>query len=184
LRSAQRFFIANDNRLLPSGVSPPRLLAFNADGRGVATLVFLAARGEFAPSNAAMARLSLSLSCFKSATILCKSKIHSFLLICQLNVACYFVLPQHVGCRSALRRSPAHAGIHLSRNRRKSKTGWWERGEFELPVSIAEQPDDNVMGSGPQTKCRDRPRLKRLVGLSGRQHSKETVCEVKCGRST
>ena len=95
LRSAQRFFIANDNRLLPSGVSPPRFLAFNADGRDVAMLVFLAVRGEFAPSNAAMARLSLSLSCFKSATILCKSKIHSFLLICQLNVACYFVLPQH-----------------------------------------------------------------------------------------
>jgi hypothetical protein len=95
LRSAQRFFIANDNRLLPSGVSPPRFLAFNVDGRDVAMLVFLAVRGEFAPSNAAMARLSLSLSCFKSATILCKSKIHSFLLICQLNVACYFVLPQH-----------------------------------------------------------------------------------------
>jgi hypothetical protein len=58
LRSAQRFFIANDNRLLPSGVSPSRFLAFNADGRGVATLVFLAARSEFAPSNAAMARLN------------------------------------------------------------------------------------------------------------------------------
>jgi hypothetical protein len=28
-----------------------------------------------------MARLSLSLSCFKSATILCRSKIHSFTLI-------------------------------------------------------------------------------------------------------
>jgi hypothetical protein len=78
LRSAQRFFIASDNRLLPSGVSPPRFLAFNVDGRDVAMLVFLAVRGEFAPSNAAMARLSLSLSCFKSATILCKSKIHSF----------------------------------------------------------------------------------------------------------
>ena len=51
LRSAQRFFIANDNRLLPSGVSPPRFLAFNADGRDVAILVFLAVRGEFAPSS-------------------------------------------------------------------------------------------------------------------------------------
>ena len=79
LRSAQRFFIANDNRLLPSGVSPPRFLAFNAGERGVTTLVFFAARGEFAPSSAAMARLSLSLSCFKSATILSRSKIHSFL---------------------------------------------------------------------------------------------------------
>ena len=105
LRSAQRFFIANDNRLLPSGVSPPRFLAFNVDGRDVAMLVFLAVRGEFAPSNAAMARLSLSLSCFKSATILCKSKIHSFLLICQLNVACYFVLPQHFS-----RMSVRHCG--------------------------------------------------------------------------
>jgi hypothetical protein len=49
-----------------------------------------------------------------------------------------------------------------------------ERGEFELPVPISKQPDDNVMGFGAQTKCRDRPRLKRLVGLYGRQHSKET----------
>jgi hypothetical protein len=106
LRSAQRFFIANDNRLLPSGVSPPRFLAFNADGRDVVMLVFLAVRGEFAPSNAAMARLSLSLSCFKSATILCKSKIHSFLLICQLNVAASSCCRNiSVGCRSAMRRS-------------------------------------------------------------------------------
>jgi hypothetical protein len=30
------------------------------------------------------------------------------------------------------------------------------------------------MRSGAQTKCRDRPRLKRVVGLYGRQHSKET----------
>jgi hypothetical protein len=51
-----------------------------------------------------------------------------------------------------------------------------ERGEFELPVPISEQPDDNMMsGSGAQTKCRDRPRLKRLVGLYGQQHSKETA---------
>jgi hypothetical protein len=106
LRSAQRFFIANDNRLLPSGVSPPRFLAFNADGRDVVMLVFLAVRGEFAPSNAAMARLSLSLSCFKSATILCKSKIHSFLLICQLNVAATSCCRNiSVGCRSAMRGS-------------------------------------------------------------------------------
>jgi hypothetical protein len=54
---------------------------------------------EFAPSNAAMARLSLSLSCFKSATILCRSKIHSFLLIRQLNLACYFVLRQDLSRR-------------------------------------------------------------------------------------
>jgi hypothetical protein len=42
-----------------------------------------------------------------------------------------------------------------------------ERGEFELPVQIAEQPDDNVMwGSGAHTKCRDRPRLKHTVGYT------------------
>ena len=40
LRSAHRFFIANDRRLLPSGVRPPRFFAFNANGRVVATLGF------------------------------------------------------------------------------------------------------------------------------------------------
>ena len=52
-----------------------------------------------------------------------------------------------------------------------------ERGEFELPVPISEQPDDqhDVGVRGAQTKCRDRPRLKRLVGLYGRQYSKETL---------
>jgi hypothetical protein len=49
LRSAQRFFIGNDKRLLPSGVRPPRFFAFNTGGRGIATLVFLAIRGEFVP---------------------------------------------------------------------------------------------------------------------------------------
>jgi hypothetical protein len=33
LRSAHRFFIANDRRLLPSGVRPPRFFAFNAGAR-------------------------------------------------------------------------------------------------------------------------------------------------------
>jgi hypothetical protein len=79
LRSAQRFFIANDNRLLPSGVRPPRSFPFNAAERGVAIFVFLATGVEFAPSSAAMARLSLSLSCFKSASILSRSKVYSFL---------------------------------------------------------------------------------------------------------
>jgi hypothetical protein len=51
-----------------------------------------------------------------------------------------------------------------------------KRDEFELPVPISEQPDDNMMsGSGAQTKCRDRPRLKRLVVLYGQQHSKEIL---------
>jgi hypothetical protein len=50
-----------------------------------------------------------------------------------------------------------------------------ERGEFELPVPISEQPDNNMTsGSGAQTKCRGGPRLKRLLGLYGPQHSKET----------
>src|ERR1700730_2862412 len=40
LRSAHRFFIANDRRLLPSGVRPPRFFGFNANGRVVATLGF------------------------------------------------------------------------------------------------------------------------------------------------
>jgi hypothetical protein len=70
LRSAQRFFMANESRLLPSGVRPPPFFAFNVGGRGVGTLVFLAVRCKFALSTTAMARLILSLSCFKSATIL------------------------------------------------------------------------------------------------------------------
>jgi hypothetical protein len=78
LRSAQRFFIANDNRRLPSGVSPPRGLAFDV-GVGGATPLVLAARGEPDPSSSAMARLSLSLSRFRSVTILSRSKIRSFL---------------------------------------------------------------------------------------------------------
>ena len=74
LRSAQRFFIASDKRLLPSGVIPPPSRAFNTGGRGTETLVFLAIRGEVVPSKSAMARLSRSLSFFKSATILSRSK--------------------------------------------------------------------------------------------------------------
>jgi len=77
LRSAHRFFIANDRRLLPSGVRPPRFFAVNAGGRGVATLGFLTVRGEVVPSSSAIARLRRSLSCFRSATILTRSKIHS-----------------------------------------------------------------------------------------------------------
>ena len=80
LRSAQRFFIANDNRLRPSGVRPlPRPSPVGADGRGAATLVFFTIRCEVVPSSSAMARPSRSLSCFKSATILSRSKLCSFL---------------------------------------------------------------------------------------------------------
>jgi hypothetical protein len=76
LRSAQRFFIARESRLLPSGVRPPRFFRFDAT---VATPIFLAVRIEFDYSNATMARLILSLSCFKSLTILSRSKMSSFL---------------------------------------------------------------------------------------------------------
>jgi hypothetical protein len=52
-----------------------------------------------------------------------------------------------------------------------------ERGEFELPVPISEQPDENMMSgsAAPRRSVWDRLRLKRLVGLYGRQHSKETL---------
>ena len=52
-----------------------------------------------------------------------------------------------------------------------------ERGEFELPVPISEQPDENMMSGSvaPRRSVWDRLRLKRLVGLYGRQHSKETL---------
>ena len=128
MRSAQRFFIANDNRLLPSGVSPPRFLAFNADGRDVAMLVFLAVRGEFAPSNAAMARLSLSLSCFKSATILCRSKIHSFPLIRQLNDS-DGVNDDEAGQRSFRSRQHVEARRSSRSNSRRASVGARDLGE-------------------------------------------------------
>jgi hypothetical protein len=58
----------------------------------------------------------------------------------------------------------------------KTEDSLAEGGEFELPVPICEESDDNMMsGSGAQTKCRDRPGLKRLVVLYGQQHSKETL---------
>jgi hypothetical protein len=80
LRSAQRFFIANDSRLLPSGVRPPRFFAFNTGWRKLTTFALLAIRAEFLPSSSPMARLSRSLSCLRSATILSMSKLRSLLL--------------------------------------------------------------------------------------------------------
>ena len=76
LYSAQRFFIASDNRFLPAAVRRPRLLLF-AVGAEAAAFSFEVAAGESVPSSAAMARLSRSLSLFNSATILSKSKIRS-----------------------------------------------------------------------------------------------------------
>ena len=115
LRSAQRFFIASDSRLLPSGVTPPRFFPFNAGGGGVATPV-LTARGEFDPSSTAMARLSLSLSCFKSATILCTSTIGSFLCqdgVCRRRRSSGSLLPQRGRCSIYDQQySPARRAFH------------------------------------------------------------------------
>jgi hypothetical protein len=50
-----------------------------------------------------------------------------------------------------------------------------ERTEFELPVPVCEQPDDNMMsGSGTRRSIGIARGLKRLAGLYGQQHSKET----------
>ena len=58
----------------------------------------------------------------------------------------------------------------------KPETGWRSEVKFELPVPISEQPDENMMSASaaPRRSVWDRLRLKRLVGLYGRQHSKET----------
>ena len=60
-----------------------------------------------------------------------------------------------------------------------------ERVGFELPVPISEHPDDNMM-PGPRRpdEVLGSPEAQTPGRLIRRQHSKETVCEVKCGRST
>lgn len=78
LRSAQRFFIAIDNRFLPSGVRPPRLRLFDVVPLGLPARLFLPPRDKADPKSAAIARPSLSLSSFNSATNLSRSKIRSF----------------------------------------------------------------------------------------------------------
>jgi hypothetical protein len=75
LRSAHRFFIKSDNRLLPAGVRRLPFLLLRAARCG--TALVLAADFGASPSNAAMARLSRSLSLFSSATILPVSKVLS-----------------------------------------------------------------------------------------------------------
>ncbi len=77
LRSAQRFFIASDKRFLPFGVMPPRLFLLTPVRRRVPAPLFLVPCCDD-PTSATMAPVSRSLSSFKSATILCKSKIRSF----------------------------------------------------------------------------------------------------------
>ena len=74
LRSAQRRFIDSDSRLLPSGVRRWRLFTFEAAWRGAAAPL---APDVSIPSSAATARLSRSLSRFKSATILSMSNVCS-----------------------------------------------------------------------------------------------------------
>jgi hypothetical protein len=63
------------------------------------------------------------------------------------------------------------------RESRKLGNSLAEQGEFELPVPIREQPDENMISgcAAPRRSIWDRLRLKRLVGLYGRQHPKETL---------
>ena len=76
-RSAQRFFIAIDRRLLPSGVRPPRLRPFDVLPLGLPPR-FLPPCDKAVPMSAEMARPSRSLSFFKSATNLFRSKVSSY----------------------------------------------------------------------------------------------------------
>ena len=57
---------------------PPRFFLFALADLGAPALLFFAPGCEADPTSAAMARISRSLSFFKSPTILCKSKIRSF----------------------------------------------------------------------------------------------------------
>jgi hypothetical protein len=75
LPSIQRFFIARESRLLPAGVSSPRLRFFPFVELPLGLpMRFLPAREEADPKSAAMARLSRSSSCFKSETTFVRSK--------------------------------------------------------------------------------------------------------------
>jgi hypothetical protein len=85
LRSAQRFFIARDNRFLPSGVIPPRFVSFAATGCCWAAGCWAETRGfrasfggEAALSRAWIARSSRDFSSFNSSTILLVSNISFF----------------------------------------------------------------------------------------------------------
>jgi hypothetical protein len=74
-RSAQRFFIASDNRFLPSGVRRPRRFLFAVlPGFGPR----LAGVPDADPNSALIALPILSASRLKSATILSISKFRSF----------------------------------------------------------------------------------------------------------
>lgn len=74
LPSAQRFFIASESRLLPAGVSPPRLRFFVELPLGL-PMRFLPAGDKPDPRSAVIARLSRSRSFVKSETIFARSKV-------------------------------------------------------------------------------------------------------------
>jgi hypothetical protein len=88
LRSAQRRFIASDNRFLPSGVKPPRLRFFVVDPFGLPMRFLPLPPDKADPNNAEIARPSLSLSFVKSDTNLFRSKVCSFGGL--LSAACAF----------------------------------------------------------------------------------------------
>src|SRR5271166_3333127 len=92
-RSAQRFFIAIDRRLLPSGVRPPRLRPFDVLPLGLPPR-FLPPCDKADPRSAERARPSRSLSFFKSATNLSRSKISSY--SCADLHACEFASTQYL----------------------------------------------------------------------------------------
>jgi hypothetical protein len=75
---------------------------------------------------------------------------------------------------------------HLSRECRNSRTDWRSEVNFELPVPISEQPDDNMTsGSGAQTKCRDRPSAQtpgRLIPSASFEGDLPVVRDESCAR--
>jgi len=82
LRSAQRFFIAIESRLRPSGVKPPRLRFLVVDPLGLPIRFFVLPPPDKAaladPNKAVIARPSRSRSFARSATNLSRSKGCSF----------------------------------------------------------------------------------------------------------
>ena len=79
MRSAQRFFMACDKRLLPAGVIPPRRL-FLLPGAAVLRappLVHVVMLEEAGPTSAAIALPIRSFSRSSSYTIFCTSKVCS-----------------------------------------------------------------------------------------------------------
>lgn len=76
--SAQRFFIARDSRLLPSGVIPPRFFLFVVLPMGLPTRL-LPSGDKAAPRSALITPLRRSRSFVKSETTFSRSKVRSLL---------------------------------------------------------------------------------------------------------